>query len=244
MRRRTHTLRLVCAGFALWFAVIGCGLLSTTSVGDLRSETKSVDLGSATTARVQINFAAGNLNVEGGANSLMDATFQYNVDDWKPEVKYSVNGSQGGLLVSQQEAGSMLPVGKQVINDWTIQLNEAVPLDLEIQADAGNSKLNLGALDLASLQVKVGAGTTRLDLSGNWDHDVTAAVNAEVGDLSINLPGEVGVRVNLDKDLVSLSTTGLTKDGDSYINQAFGTAPHTLTLVIRAGVGAIELVAP
>jgi hypothetical protein len=244
MKRRTHTLRLVSAGFALWFAVIGCGLLSTTSVGDLRSETKTVDLGSANTARVQIDFVAGNLNVEGGANSLVDATFHYNVDDWKPEVKYSVDGSQGELVISQPGADNKLPVGKEVINDWTIRLNEAVPLDLEIRIGAGTNKLNLGTLDLASLQVTVAAGATSLDLSGNWDHDVTASVTGGLGDLSIKLPGEVGVRVNVDKDLASLTATGLTKDGDSYINQAFGTAPHTLTLDIQAGVGAIEMVAP
>jgi hypothetical protein len=224
--------------------VIGCSLLNTTPVGDVRSDTQSVDLGSASAATVQIKFSAGKLKVEGGANSLMDATFRYNVADWKPKVNYGVNGSQGELVVSSQSENIKLPVGREVINEWTIQLKDAVPLDLEIQTGAGESNLNLSALDLSTLRVEVGAGATDLDLGGNWDHDVTAQVTGGVGELSLKLPGEMGVRVNMDKALVSVTATGLTKEGNGYVNQAFGTAPNTLTLDIQAGVGTIKLVAP
>ncbi len=174
----------------------------------------------------------------------MESTYRYNVDEWKPQVKYSVNGSQGELMVDTQNTDPKLPVGGNVINEWTIQLNNNVPLDLEIRTGAGESSLNLGSLNLSTLRVEVGAGTTNLDLSGNWDHDVTAEVTGGVGELSIKLPVEVGARVNMDTALVSVTANGLIKDGDGYVNQSFGSAAHTLTLNLQAGVGSVKIETP
>jgi hypothetical protein len=36
----------------------------------------------------------------------------------------------------------------------------------------------------------------------------------------------------------------LIKDENGYVNQALGTAPHTLTLNVQAGVGSVVLVTP
>jgi hypothetical protein len=242
MVHKNMTYRLVCAGLALWLALVGCGIFNTASVGDLRSETSSVDLGAASTAGVQIHFVAGRLTVSGGASNLMDAAFQYNVDDWKPRVDYSVNGSQGALLVEHQSDDANIPVGGEVVNDWDIRLNGDVPLDLEIQTFAGESTLDLSALDLSSLRIEVGSGTTSLDLSGEWDHDVAATVTGGVGEISITLPAGMGVRVNMESAIVNVTAIGLTKDGDAYVNPAYGTSAYTLTLDLQAGVGSIELV--
>jgi hypothetical protein len=241
MRKRKVCVHLVCAGLALWFGLIGCSLLSTTPVNEVRNDTQSIDLGSANTANVMINFAAGQLKVEGGADKLMEATFRYNVDDWKPQVNYNVNGSQGKLVVDNPGNNNKIPVGREVINEWDIRLNNAVPLDLEIRTGAGESNLDLSALDASNLRVEVGAGTTNLDLSGSWDHNVIADITGGVGQLSIKLPTGVGVRINLDTALVSVTANGLTKDEDGYVNQAYGSAAHTLTLELHAGVGSIDL---
>lgn len=244
MGTKKSSMRFVCAVLALCFGMLACSALpNTTRVGDVNTDTQTVELGSASTASAQIEFAAGSLRVEGGADQLMEATFRTNVAAWQPQVNYNVNGSQGDLMV-KQPTDDKLPVGSQVINEWNIRLNNAVPLDLVINTGAGEINLSLSDLDLSTLQVETGAGTTSLDLSGNWDHDVTAAITGGVGDLSITLPSEMGARVNMDTALVSVATTGLEKDGDGYVNQAYGTAPHTLTLDLQSGVGSVKLMVP
>jgi len=65
-----------------------------------------------------------------------------------------------------------------------------------------------------------------------------------VGELTVNLPGEMGVRVDMETALVNVTANGLTKDANGYVNKAFGTAPYTLTLKLQAGVGSVVLVAP
>lgn len=244
MEKRKVCMRLAWAGLALWFGVIGCSLLSTTPVNEVRNEAQAIDLGPASTAKVLIEFGAGQLKVESGADKLMEATFRYNVDDWKPQVSYNVNGSQGELVVNNPGVNNKVPVGREVINEWNIRLNEAVPLDLEIQTGAGESTLDLSRLEASNLRVSVDAGTTNLDLSGNWDHDVIADIHGGVGKMSIKLPAEMGVRVNMDTGLVNVTANGLIIEEGGYVNRAFGSAAHTLSLNLHAGVGSVVLTTP
>jgi hypothetical protein len=243
MKKTNASTHMVCAGLALWFSLIACGLTNTTRVSELKTETQSVHLGSASAARVQIEFPAGELKVEGGATSLMDASFRYNVSDWQPQVKYTENGAQGELLVSQQ-GDDQLPIGGGLVNEWTIQLANDVPVDLTILTGAGNAELNLGALDLASLNIQTGAGVTKVNLDGTWQHDLDVSIEGGVGELTVNLPAEMGVRVDMETALVSVTANGLIKEKDGYVNKAFGTAPYTLNLKLQAGVGSVVLVAP
>jgi len=243
MNGKKHSNRLAFAGLALWFGLIACGLLNTTRMGEVKSETQTVDLDSASTARVQIEFPAGELKVEGGASSLMDASFRYNVSDWQPQVKYSENGAQGELLVSQP-GDDKLPVGGTLINEWTVQLANDLPMDLTILTGAGNAELDLGALDLTNVNIQTGAGVTNVDLSGTWQHDLDVSIVGGVGELTVNLPAGMGVRVEKETALVNVSADGLILDGNGYVNRAYGTAPYTLTLKLQAGVGSVVLVAP
>jgi hypothetical protein len=135
-------------------------------------------------------------------------------------------------------------VGGGLINEWEIQLNENVPMDLLIRTGAGNSQLDLGGLDITSLTVETGAGVTTVSLDGVWQHDVDVSIQGGFGELTVNLPADMGVRVEMDTALVSVTANGLINEENGYVNRAFGTAPHTLTLKLEAGVGAVVLVAP
>jgi len=242
MKKVTSSKRLTFAGLALWFALVGCGLLTTT-VNDVRTESQSVNLDSATSANIEIEFPAGELKVQSGTNNLMDASFRYNVRDWQPRVQYSENGTQGVLRVSQPGNGRV-PVGGRLINEWEIQLNENIPMDLLIRTGAGNSQLDLGGLNMNSLTVETGAGVTTVNLDGNWQHDVDVSIEGGVGELRVNLPAEMGVRVEMDTALVTVTVNGLTQAENGYVNEVFAAAPYTLTLNLQAGVGSVTLVAP
>src|SRR5215218_9320943 len=59
----------------------------TQQVGKMQRESKSVDPENAQSARAQLKMGAGELNLTGGADKLMEADFSYNVSDWKGSVR-------------------------------------------------------------------------------------------------------------------------------------------------------------
>src|SRR5215203_2646585 len=74
---------------------------SQQQVGKMQSESNSVALKNAQSARVELKMGAGELNITGGADQLMEGDFSYNVSDWKPKVNYDVSGKKGELVVKQ-----------------------------------------------------------------------------------------------------------------------------------------------
>jgi hypothetical protein len=64
----------------------------TPQVGKMQHDSKSVDPKNAQSARAELRMGAGELNLTGGADALMEGEFSYNVSDWKPKVSYDVSG--------------------------------------------------------------------------------------------------------------------------------------------------------
>lgn len=231
----------------LWTSVVlfclvfsACNALQPVQVGETQTENQSVDLGAASSAKVLIEMDAGRLTVGGGADQLMQGSFRYNVEDWKPQVAYNVNGSQGELTIDQPSAQDRL-VGSNVINEWEINLSDSVLMEVEIHTGAGEGNLDLSTLDVSNIQVEIGAGETNLDLTGSWEHNVSAAIKGGVGKLTVKLPSDMGVRVDAAAGLGNVTTSGLNQEGGGYVNQTYNSAPYTLTLNIQTGVGSIEL---
>jgi len=236
MNRKVGILTVVLICIALGLA--GCNV-SRARTGETRTEAKTVPLGAADAADVEIKFEVGRLQVSGGADGLMTADFRYNVVEWQPEVTYSEDNGQGNLAVKQPSTGATVLTG--VINEWDVQLNGDLPLALVVETGAGESQIDLSALDVTEATVKTGVGSTTIDLTGDWQHDLHVAVSGGVGKIDIDLPAGMGVQVKATPALGGITANGLTKSGDNYTNDSFGTAQYTLTLDLEVGVGSLTL---
>jgi len=188
---------LLVAGALAAVFLASCG---TEGIGDLRRESKSVDLDNAQSVRAELKMGAGELNLTGGADALMEGDFAYNVADWKPEVNYDVTGDAGELSV-EQGSGEDIPVGGDARNEWDLRLNDDVPIDLNAEMGAGESDLDLDSLTLTGLDLQMGAGKTTVDLTGDYDRDLSATIEGGVGEATVELPSAVGVKVNAEGGL-------------------------------------------
>jgi hypothetical protein len=223
--------------------LLGVLLLTSCSsrarVGALRSESQSVELGDAKSVRVEINLGAGNLEVTGGTEKLLEADFNYNVAKLKPEVKYT-----NGTLVVRQPDARGLPVLQGITdyrNEWGLRLNDKVPMDLRVDVGAGTSDLHLAGLSLTGLDIILGAGIYTVDLSGDWARDLDVTIDAGAADISVLLPREVGARVRVEDGPHLIDATGLRQDGGVYTNAAYGVSEVTLQVDLEAGIGNINL---
>ena len=217
------------------------GQVTNPTVGELRTETESVALGEAKSAVVDINMGVGKLAVSGGASDLMNATFTYNVASWKPTVSYNVEGTQGTLLV-EQPSQSSTNLGTNVRYEWDLLFNNDVPMTMKVNVGVGESDLIFGGIDLSKLVVNCGVGDTTIDLSGEWQQDTAVMVNGGVGQVTIILPKDTGVRVTADGGLGAINANEMTVNGNTYTNAAYGDAAHTINIDVKTGIGSIQLV--
>jgi hypothetical protein len=97
-------------------------------------------------------------------------------------------------------------------------------------------------LNLTAVTIDTGAGTSDIDLYCVWQLVLHVSVSGGVGEISVNMPSALCVHVKADTALVSVNTTGLTKVDGGYVNDAYETAPYTLTLDVESGVGAVTFV--
>ena len=113
---------------------------------------------------------------------------------------------------------------------------------LDIDAGAGDVTVDLaGAPSLTRLNIDIGAGEVTVDLSGDWQVDLDAEIKGGAGRATVRLPRDVGVRVEVEGGLAKINASGLKKDGDAYVNDAYGKSEVTLHIDVKAGLGAINL---
>jgi hypothetical protein len=212
----------------------------TPQVGKMQSESKSVDPEDAQSVRAQLKMGAGELNLTGGADQLMEGDFSYNVADWKPEVSYDVSGDAGELVMRQGGTEGSNLTG-ETRNEWDISLNDEVPTDLVVQLGAGESDLDLDSLTLTGLKLQMGAGKTTVDLTGDYAQSFDASIQGGVGEATVELPSAVGVKAKAQGGLGKINAEGLKKVGDAYVNDAYGNSGVTLSVDVQSGVGEFNL---
>ena len=212
----------------------------TQQVGKMQRDAKSIDPKDAQSALVQLKMSAGELTLTGGADQLMEADFSYNVSDWKPKVSYDVSGEKGELVV-KQGGTSGGGLGGDARNEWDISLNDEMPTDLAVRLGAGESDLDLDSLTLTGVDFQMGAGATTVDLTGDYARDFDASIEGGVGEATVLLPSEIGVKAKAEGGIGAINAKGLKKVDGSYVNDAYGESDTNLSVVVKGGVGAINL---
>ena len=113
---------------------------------------------------------------------------------------------------------------------------------LEVSVGAASFEArNLGNANAPNIRVAGGVGSVTLDFGGQWTQDVAVDVDVSLGKLTLHVPRDIGIRVEVQKIFASFDHEGLTKRGDAYFSDNWDSAPRRLR--VRAGTrfGGIEL---
>ena len=216
-------------------ALTGCGHFTS---GPARTETLSVALGHAESISAELKMGAGELRVSGGSAKLMDGEFTFTAAELRPEVHYDASQSIGHLRI-EEPSNTRFNKGDY---RWDVRLNDAKPIDLQVNFGAGEGDLEIGSLNLRSVDVQMGAGELRLDLRGKPERDYNVSVRGGVGEATIYLPQNVGIVADVKGGIGEIDAGGLEKRDGLYVNRLEGHPKTTVHLDIRGGVGSIKLV--
>ena len=231
--------------FRAWAALAPCLLLLAAcgfehnAGGPLKTEPVSIDLGSASRANIELDMHAGEMKVRGGAEKLMEGTLECNVPEWKPIIRSSESGPYAIITLKEPEHAG--PGGHRRYV-WDLRINDKVLVDLALNCGAGQARLALGDLELRSVTVRMGAGQVDLDLRGHPTRDYEVNISGGVGQATVRLPEDAGVRAEAHGGLGSINISGLEKRGDHYENSLYDKAKANVRLNVSGGIGEIRII--
>jgi hypothetical protein len=115
----------------------------------------------------------------------------------------------------------------------------------DVQAGAASLEAkNLANANASTIHVESGVGSVDLDFGGDWTGDMTVNAEVALGKLTLHLPRDVGVRVEVEKFLASFDQQGLEKRGGAYYSTNWDSARYHLRLHAETAVGGIEIDRP
>ncbi len=225
--------------FLYCLLLTGCDL-EMAATGPLRIETRTIERDKSELVRAELRMGAGELNVRGGAQRMLEAELRYNVPQWKPELRYNATGFRGILSIEQ-------PSGRKVSGNrnynWNLRFNDDTPLDMIVHIGAGQAELDLGSLSLRGVEVNIGVGEVKMDLRGAPQHDYDVTVHGGVGQATIQLPRGVGVVAEAHGGIGEINAHGMRKRGSRYVNDLYDNARVIVHLDVKGGIGSINLYA-
>jgi len=143
-----------------------------------------------------LDIREGRLEVDGGAGDIFEGSFTYNIKGWEPQIDYTVNDSEGDLSVTQGvRRFSWL---FNTLNNWSVNFNDATPLDLTSYLSSADGKFQLGSLMLDSLVINTSSGDVSADLSGDKPSLERVKIDGSSGDIDLNMRGTYEQYMQMD----------------------------------------------
>lgn len=147
---------------ALVLSSLACSItlpinLTSGSIRDVKTLEISESYSGSETVDLRIEMGGGDLQIEGGAQRLIEGTVRYNVDEWEPVVAWD-----GSSLTIRQEINT-LPIqpNLDINNDWDLRLgNQAMAIT--ILAGAYDGRLDFSGVPITHLDVQDGASNAEI----------------------------------------------------------------------------------
>jgi len=178
---------------------------------------------------VFLGMGAGELNLEAGADSLVEGTVRYNVDKWKPKITRDDRN-----LRIEQETIENLTISDDLVNRWDLKLSTEVPMDLEIHAGAYEGNLDLSGLRLTNLEIADGASRSEVTFN-TLNPEVIERFRYTTGASQVTLNGLANA--NFDQ-LIFESGAG------DYTLDFSGDLQQDASVRVQSGVSQVTIIIP
>ena len=86
-----------------------------------------------------------------------------------------------------------------------------------------------------------GMGKVTIDFSGAWTSSTAAQVKMAMGELTLRLPRNVGVRLTLDRFFASFDPAGLIRNGKAFESPDYDRAERKLDIAVTSAVGGVRI---
>jgi hypothetical protein len=217
-------------------------VLALMGAGRAGAGERSVDLGGASSATVEIKMGGQTLEVIGGATALMNGTFDDNPKA-PAEITYQMTEGRGNLSIRQATLG---PVSKRVGNEWNVRLNNQAPLALTVDFSTGDCDLKLVGLTLTALKAKLFSGNGTVNLTGPHPQLNQLDLDMDYGELAVDMKGQYPAltkfAINLNRGILNLDLAG---DWTQNTQATISSASATQVITVPKNIGVkVEVQSP
>jgi len=214
-----------------------------SNAGVDRTETVQQALGEQERATVDIKFGSGGFNLYAlpeGSTQLVEGTLDLSRNE-ELNKSYRESGGAGYFTLASSGSWASIPdVFTEEGKSWELGLSREIQLDLEIDAGAGKSMLDLVGLNLRRLVVDGGVGQVTVKLPNRGRYDVQ--VDGGVGQMILMVPEGLAARVHVDGGLGGVDAQGdFQKQGSEYVTGDYSDAENRATVEIDGGVGQVVI---
>lgn len=217
--------------------------LSGVRLGGARAgETESISFPLGNASSAQIHFSPPVAAMELAALESSSAVLEGTVPRTGYGRVHSEAAQSGSMAVVDVTAEGVyvVPTFGPRDDTWRFGLTSKVPVDLEVSTGVGLVVADLTGLTLSGMDIEMGVGRVVVTLPA--DGSFTGTLSGAIGATELVVPAGVGVRVQLDAALASMTTpTGQTygPGEHEYTSPNFDTAKYRVELRIEQAIGAV-----
>lgn len=114
--------------------------------------------------------------------------------------------------------------------------------DLEVNVGAADFTGRLLAnANADQIRVRGGLGSVDLDFNGTWTHDVSVVTRLAVGKLTLHVPADVGLRIEVQRVAAGFDHVGLVKRDDAWYSTNYDSAQYKLKVQAETFFGGIDV---
>lgn len=236
-------------------AIIGMSFvfMPARSVGELTLSRPAVE--TATGILYRLELSAGRFDVKGRTTRGANITYikydgiapLYSIKEVGSTLSVQLNDRVTSRFVGNRLSGLPNWISTRG-NQWDMDINDQLPVDIDLHAGAGKFTIDASDLILQGLNVQAGVGDVTLVLPSTA---ATRRVNVEVkmgiGNITLVLPREAAVLIRYNKGIGSsgLMDRGFARSGDNYFSPLWQTdtssASVEYTIVVDIGIGNLDV---
>lgn len=193
---------------------------------------------SVTSGQLTFSSGAGAFSISGKTDKLIEGHSR----GWFSNYDFSTNIEDHIAYVDVHlHEKNIRFFGNKIKNRLDMGLNPNIVWDVDLNFGAAQGRFDLSSLNVSNVRVGTGAATVDLKLGDKAD---TTDVHVEMGasTFTLQLPQNVGCKLNGDTFLVSKNMPGFTKRGDdTYYSSNYDSTKKKVNVYVSSGVSSFSI---
>ncbi len=227
-------IKMMIGVFVLALSTLACSINLPTSwtsgsIGEINTIEINENLQTNGNTGLVIEMGAGELDIRGGANSLVEGSIRTNLTEWEPQI----TKTDETITISQELNTVPVQPGNKIVNEWDLQLGGQT-MDLVIRAGAYEANLDFSGVALNSLEIADGASNANV-LFASPNPVSMQTFTYRTGASDVELTGLANANINTLTFLGGAGSATLDFSGELMGN---------MQVEINGGVGQIRIRVP